>query len=138
MFCANRTATAQTPAGSNAPLSPPSLTLFQNVRIFDGKKGELSPPSSVLIRGNKIERISQTPISVEGAGGERTTIDGGGRTLMPGLIDAHFHTMAAGIPVNFARYGDVGYLNLLASKQAASCSCAASPPSATPAAPHSP
>jgi hypothetical protein len=34
--------------------APKSVTLFSNVRIFDGKKGELSAPSHVLVRGNKI------------------------------------------------------------------------------------
>ena len=33
-------------------------TLFQNVRIFDGKSAALSAPSNVLVRGSTIERIS--------------------------------------------------------------------------------
>ena len=33
-------------------------TLFQNVRIFDGKNEVLSAPSNVLVRDNLIERIS--------------------------------------------------------------------------------
>ena len=40
--------------------NPPAsggTTLFQNVRIFDGKNSSLSAPSSVLIKGNVIERI---------------------------------------------------------------------------------
>ena len=40
-------------------------TLFQNVRIFDGKSAALSAPSNVLVKGNTIERISVTPITVE-------------------------------------------------------------------------
>jgi hypothetical protein len=32
--------------------------LFENVRIFDGRSDALSGPSNVLIRGNKIEKIS--------------------------------------------------------------------------------
>ena len=67
--------------------SPPanaSATLFQNVRIFDGKSGSLSAPSSVLVKGNTIERISTTPIAIEPG---VDVIDGNGRTLMPGLID---------------------------------------------------
>jgi len=113
LLCAGATVSAQTTR--DAAPAPEAVTLFQNVRIFDGTKGELSPPSSLLVRGNKIERISATPLSVAG---EHTTIDGGGRTLMPGLIDAHFHTMAAGIPKNVAQLGDAGYLNLLAGKEA--------------------
>jgi imidazolonepropionase-like amidohydrolase len=73
-----------------AQTPPPSATLIQNVRIFDGKSERLSAPAHVLVRGNRIERISVTPLAlVAGA----TVIDGGGRTLMPGLIDAHWHAM---------------------------------------------
>jgi len=52
-------------------------TLFQNVRIFDGKSSSFSTSSNVLVRGNKIERISTGPISVDA--GARV-IEGGGRT----------------------------------------------------------
>jgi hypothetical protein len=70
------------------PQSPiPSVVLFQNVRIFHGKSAMLSAPSHVLGRGNKVEKISTAAISVEPRPG--TIIDGGGRVLMPGLIDAH-------------------------------------------------
>ena len=46
--------------------SPPASagsTLFQNVRIFDGKSVLLSVPSNVLVKGNLIERISTAPIA---------------------------------------------------------------------------
>ena len=39
----------------------PAATLFQDVRIFDGKTEILSPPSNVLVKGNVIERISSAP-----------------------------------------------------------------------------
>ena len=58
-------------------------TLFQNVRIYDGTGNSLSAPSNVLVRGNRIERISRAPIPVDSAVGS-LVIDGGGRTLMPG------------------------------------------------------
>src|SRR4051812_49325307 len=41
---------------------PESVTLFQDVRVFDGKADALSAPSYVLVRGNRIEQISATPI----------------------------------------------------------------------------
>jgi hypothetical protein len=47
----------------NAAPANTDATLFQNVRIFDGKSGTLSAPSSVLVRGNIIERISTTPLA---------------------------------------------------------------------------
>ncbi|MFG3592717.1 amidohydrolase family protein [Bradyrhizobium sp. RDI18] len=93
-----------------------ATTLFNNVRVFDGKRPTLSEPTNVLVRGNLIETISQTPIPVDRSAAT-TVIEGGGRTLMPGLIDAHWH--AALIRVTPAQsFGDVGYLNLLAGNEA--------------------
>src|SRR5215813_2714619 len=38
--------------------SQPSAVLFKDVRVFDGKSAGLSGPTNVLVRGNKIEKIS--------------------------------------------------------------------------------
>lgn len=93
-----------------------AVTLFENVRVFDGRSAALSAPSHVLVRGNLIERISTTPIPTDRRADTRI-IDGGGRTLMPGLIDAHWH--AALIRVTPAQsLGDVGYSTLLAGDEA--------------------
>src|SRR5690606_15383965 len=78
---------------SAQPASGP-VTLFNNVRVFDGKNHSLSKPTNVLVRGNLIERISEAPIPTDRAA-TTTIIDGGGRTLMPGLIDNHWHAMLA-------------------------------------------
>ena len=104
-------------SGTVLAQSPSAVTVFQNVRIFDGKAQQLTAPSNVLIRGNKIERISTQPIPTDRRA-DRTIIDCGGRTLMPGLIDAHWHVALASIPRHIAHFGDIGYLNLLASKEA--------------------
>ena len=61
----------------------PQPTLFQNVRIFDGRSATLSAPSNVLVRGNTIARISAGPIAVE-AGANVRVIAANGRVLMPG------------------------------------------------------
>ena len=74
---------------------PTSATLFTNVRIFDGKSDKLSAPSHVLVRGNKIEKISAQPIPTDRRG-DTFIIDGAGKTLMPGLIDNHVHLFMAG------------------------------------------
>jgi imidazolonepropionase-like amidohydrolase len=89
--------------------------LFQNVRIFDGKNGALSPPSNVLVRSNRIERISIAAIAADAQ-----VINGGGRVLMPGLIDAHWHAMLVRPTPAAALAGDVGYTNLLAAAEATS------------------
>src|SRR5262245_59679685 len=91
-----------------------SATLFHNVRIFDGKGGSLSAPSNVLVKVNTIERISTSPISAEPGIAE---VAGGGRTLMPGLIDAHWHAMLIR-PTPAQSFGDVGYNNLVAGDEA--------------------
>jgi imidazolonepropionase-like amidohydrolase len=45
-------------------------------------------------------------------------IDGGGRTLMPGLIDAHWHAMMAAIPLNDLLTSDIEYITLIAGREA--------------------
>ena len=67
-------------------------TLFTNVNVFNGVDDELKK-HDVLIEDNLIQRVGRNLDAPEGA----TVIDGGGRTLMPGLIDAHVHlNMLAG------------------------------------------
>lgn len=99
------------------PAPTARLTLFENVRIFDGKGSALSAPSNVLVRGNRIERISARPIPLDDQTAS-VRIDGGGRTLMPGLIDAHWHAMLARPTFAGLLTADVGYLNLLAGAEA--------------------
>ena len=90
-------------------------TLLQNVRIFDGRSASLSETRHVLVRGEVIERISAAPIAAPAGA---TVVDGQGRTLMPGLIDNHWHTMFAAPPLGLILQGDLGYLTLLAAAEA--------------------
>ena len=74
--------------------APPPQTLFTNVMIFDGID-ETRMAGNVLVEGNLIKQIAVGTINAPGA----TVIDGGGRTLMPGLIDMHTHTgLKRGVP----------------------------------------
>ena len=98
-----------------ATLVSGGATLFQNVRIFDGKTAALSTPSHVLVRGHTIERISASPITVDT---ETTVIAADGRVLMPGLIDAHWHAFMAATPQPLLMTADPSYLHLLAARQA--------------------
>ena len=93
----------------------PAATLFENVMVFDGTSAELTGPSNVLVEGNRITRITDAPIAVDAA---TTTIAGDGRTLMPGLIDAHWHTMLVRPTPAEAIYGDLGFNNLVAGAEA--------------------
>ncbi len=92
-----------------------AITDFRNVKIFDGHSDRLSAPSNVRIKGNRIERISTEALPEEPGA---TVIDGGGRTLMPGLIDNHWHAMLVRPPVTQLTTLDPGYLNLLAGAEA--------------------
>jgi imidazolonepropionase-like amidohydrolase len=93
-----------------------AVTLFNNARVFDGKSTSLSEPTNVLVRGKLIERISRAPIPID-RDATTTIIDGGGRTLMPGLIDMHWHAMLAR-PTPLQATGDVGFNNLVAGEEA--------------------
>src|SRR5258706_11041986 len=73
--------------------------LFKNVNVIDGS-GAASARAEVLIEGNRIRevapRIGGGGAGGGGAGGSGAAsgarvIDGGGATLMPGLIEAHAH-----------------------------------------------
>lgn len=98
---------------AQSPTATPNVIVFQNVRIFDGVHGELSAPSNVLVRGNKIEKISTSPIPTDSSAATQV-IDGNGRTLMPGLIDAHYHIMFESVPKVVGLTADIGYLYYIA------------------------
>ncbi len=82
---------ANAPAIS-AEKKPPARVLFTNVNVFDGKSDKLAEGMSVLVEGNLIKQIATGKIEADGA----SVIDGGGRTLTPGLIDMHQHLMLGG------------------------------------------
>lgn len=90
-------------------------TLFQNVRIFNGKSATLSSASNVLVRGKTIELISPSAIPADA---NTRVIDGGGRVLMPGLTDMHWHAMLVRPTPALLLVSDSGYINLLASAEA--------------------
>lgn len=106
-----------TAALAHAQDAPSTVVLFENVRIFDGKSTTLSAPSNVLVRGNKIERISTVSIPVDRRGDTRV-VQGNGQTLMPGLIDAHWHAAMAAVALPVLMTADIGYINLVAGKAA--------------------
>src|SRR5216684_3195668 len=65
----------------------PAKTLFTNANLVLEGLAELQKSFDVLVQGNRILSVSQTPMDHEDA----NVIDISGRTLMPGLIDAHAH-----------------------------------------------
>jgi imidazolonepropionase-like amidohydrolase len=104
------------PAATAGNLEP-TVILFENVRVFDGKSDTLSGPVNVLVRGNTIATISRGPIATDRSAMTRI-IHGEGRTLMPGLIDAHTHLMFATVPQAVVLTSDVGFINVAATRAA--------------------
>ena len=94
---------------------PSGAVVFDNVRIFDG--AALTEPMNVLVEGNKIARISAEPISTDAAA---TRIAGDGRTLMPGLIDAHGHTFMVRPSMMMASTAPFPFITLLAGAESES------------------
>lgn len=76
--------------------------LFRNARVFDGKSADCEEGMSVLVEGDTIREVSRKVKAPKGA----RSIDAGGRTLMPGLIDAHMHAYAS--DVNMFRVESAG------------------------------
>ncbi len=110
--------TASWSAAAQSPQpEPPATVLFTNVRVFDGRGGPLSAPANVLVQGNKIAKISATPIPIDRSA-RTTTIDGGGRTLMPGLIDNHVHMTMSILPLALFFTADPNYTMLRQGKAA--------------------
>ncbi len=83
--------------------------LFSGGRFLDPRKDELQDGVSVLVEDGTVKEVSDRPIASASA----TRIDLRGRTLMPGLIDAHIHVVLT--EVNLRLLADVP-LTLLAAK----------------------
>ena len=62
-----------------------------NATLFDSAAGVLRPHTTLVIEGGRVAAVTQEPIRVDDA----RLIDAGGRVVMPGLIDAHVHVVAA-------------------------------------------
>lgn len=101
LFAAAAPSTAKAQAGSG------NRVLFRQARLFDGTADSLKPGAQVLVEGNTIAAIdtANNP-APEGV----TVIDCGDRVLMPGLIDAHWHTVFAAVPLNVLMAGDPGII----------------------------
>jgi imidazolonepropionase-like amidohydrolase len=94
--------------------APPPI-VFMNFKLFDGRSAALRAGLRLLVEGDRIKAIEAGDVGApEGA----RLIDCGGRTVMPGLIDAHWHTIFAGLTVSTLLSAEVGYIFLAASAEA--------------------
>ena len=64
--------------------------VFEGCRVFDGASAEPREDATVVVEDGRIKEVADGALGVP-ADAERVAC--GGRTLMPGLIDAHFHAL---------------------------------------------
>ena len=76
-----------------------------NVNVFDSIAGRVDGPFDVTVGDGTI-----TSVRPAGLGGPGSQIDGAGKTLIPGLIDAHWHAAFTTIPAEVASTGEIGYV----------------------------
>lgn len=70
--------------------APPKVVALRAARLIDGRGGSVLSPAVIVVRGNRIESIGgAVPADAQ-------VIDLGDMTLLPGLIDAHVHTLLQG------------------------------------------
>ena len=77
---------------------------IKNVNVFDSVAGRVDGPFDVTIGQGTITSVD--PVRPAESGG----IDGTGKTLIPGLIDAHWHTAFTTVPAVVASMGEAGYV----------------------------
>ena len=92
----------------------PKRILFTNVNVFDGVNDALEMNTSVLVEGNLIAAVGPSITLPRGS----EVIDGGGRTLMPGIIEAHGHLMLSVDATSWFNTHDVFYVGAAAAGEA--------------------
>jgi len=104
------------PVTARAAVSRPTPPIvFTNFLLFDGRSEALREGLRLLIEGNSIKQIVSGDLAPpDGA----QVIDCGGRVILPGLIDAHWHSIFAALPVPALFSADIGYIFLAASAEA--------------------
>lgn len=88
--------------------------LLTNLRFFDGNTLSIQSGKDILIEAGRIAAL--LPAGQGPADAER--VDCGGRTVIPGLIDSHWHTTLAAVSQIAAMTQDIGFVHLMAGKEA--------------------
>ena len=94
---------------ANGPLA------FTNFRLFDGRSRALRDNLRVVVESGLIGAVEP---AAKPLAGPAENFDCGGRVLMPGLIDAHYHVMLASLPMQELMTADIGYIHHAAAAEA--------------------
>lgn len=85
----------------------PSKILFREARLFDGKGDGVKGGVQVLVEGGRIADVDLTNAP---APADAKVIGCRNGVIMPGLIDMHWHTIFAAVPLNILLNGDPGII----------------------------
>ena len=96
-------------------VKPPGRVLLTNLRLFDGIALTLREDVQILVEDGIIVDLPPVGATVSDAA---MTLDCAGKVVIPGLIDAHWHSMFCGLGEMTALTADVGYIHLVAAQQA--------------------
>ena len=88
--------------------------LLTNLRLFDGETLAMQAGRNILVADG---RIAGFPADGSGPS-EAEVIDCGGRSVIPGLIDAHWHSTLVGVSQIAAMTQDVALIHLVAGREA--------------------
>ncbi len=94
--------------------TPGQPLLLTNLRLFDGETLAIRQGVDILVEGG---RIAALPPVGQGPA-EAQIIDCGGRTVIPGLIDCHWHATLVAVSQIVALTQDPGFIHLMAGREA--------------------
>lgn len=94
--------------------TPGRPLLLTNLRLFDGETLAMREGVEILIEG---ERITALPAAGQGPE-DAERIDCGGRAVIPGLIDAHWHATLVAVSQLAALTQDIGFVHLMSGREA--------------------
>lgn len=101
-------------SGTLRAQTPGRPLLLTNLRLFDGVRRTMQDGLDILVQG---DRVTALPRRGDGpADAER--IDCGGRSVIPGLIDVHWHATLIAVSQLAALTQDVGFIHLMAGREA--------------------
>ncbi|MHA3978910.1 metal-dependent hydrolase family protein [Halovulum sp. GXIMD14794] len=94
--------------------TPGRPLLLRNLRYYDGLGSDMTDGQDILVDGGRIAALVQAGQGPE----EADIVDCGGRTVIPGLIDCHWHATLVGVSQVAAMTQDIGWLHLMAGREA--------------------
>ncbi|ALM86821.1 hydrolase [Bordetella sp. N] len=89
--------------------------IFSNLKLYDGKAAQLRDGMFLVVEGTTIAQVGEgQPPTRERA----RVIDCGGRVVMPGLIDMHWHALLAALPIQTILQAEMAFVHIAAATEA--------------------